>query len=90
LYDKWKKHVVEVFFVSLDEEKHAFSNFTGIFPFISICDFQKWENLIVKAYHVFATPMLYLLNDRREILLRPNSASHMDSWVEWYLIQGNR
>lgn len=90
LYDKWKKHGVEVVFVSLDEEKHAFSNFSGIFPFISICDFQKWENLIVKAYHVFATPMLYLLNDRREILLRPNSASHMDSWVEWYLIQGNR
>ena len=90
IYEKWKAHGVEVVFVSLDEEKQTFRNFAGIFPYISMCDYQKWDSPIVKAYHVFATPTLYLLNDKREILLRPNSASHMDSWIEWYLIQGNR
>jgi len=90
LYDKWRKHGVEVVFVSLDEERQTFRNFAAIFPFISICDYRKWDSPIVKAWHLFATPKLYLLNDKREILLRPNSFSHMDSWVEWYLVQGKR
>ncbi|MBE0653227.1 MAG: AhpC/TSA family protein, partial [Bacteroidales bacterium] len=85
LYEKWKRYGVEVVFVSLDQDKQTFKNFSGIFPFISMCDYQKYDSPVVKAYHVFATPTLYLLNDKREILLRPNSASHMDSWVEWYL-----
>lgn len=39
---------------------------------------------------VFATPTLYLLNSKRKILLRTNSVSHMDAWVDWYLVQGKR
>lgn len=39
---------------------------------------------------VFATPTLYLLDSKREILLRPNSVRHMDAWVDWYLVQGKR
>ena len=90
LYDKWKTHGVEVIFVSLDEDKQVFRNFARVFPFISICDYQKWESPIVKAWHVIATPTMYLLNEKREILLRPNSVSHLDSWVDWYLVEGKR
>jgi peroxiredoxin len=89
MYKKWKGYGVEVIFVSLDEDKQAFENFAGNFPFISICDYKKWENPTVKAYNVFATPTMYLLDSHREILLRPNSASHTDSWVDWFLVQGN-
>jgi thiol-disulfide isomerase/thioredoxin len=90
LYKKWKKQSVEVVFVSLDEDEKIFKSFAGVFPFISICDYQKWESPVVKDYHVFATPTLYLLNNKREILLRPNSVSQLDSWVDWYLIQENK
>jgi thiol-disulfide isomerase/thioredoxin len=90
LYKKWKEQSVEVVFVSLDEDKKIFKNFAGIFPFISICDYKKWESPIVQSYHVFATPTIYLLNEKREILLRPNSVSQLDSWVDWYLVQGNK
>ncbi|MBP7102274.1 MAG: AhpC/TSA family protein [Bacteroidales bacterium] len=90
LYKKWKEQSVEVVFVSLDESEKIFKSFAGIFPFISICDYQKWESDIVKSYYVFATPTIYLLNDKREILLRPNSVSQLDAWVDWYLIQGNK
>jgi thiol-disulfide isomerase/thioredoxin len=54
LYDKWKKHNIEVVFVSLDEDEKMFKSFAGVFPFISICDYQKWESPVTKAYHVFA------------------------------------
>ena len=90
LYKKWKEQDVEVIFVSLDEYQKIFKSFAGVFPFISICDYQKWESPIVKNYHVFATPTKYLLDDKREFLLRPNSVSQLDSWVDWYLVQGNK
>lgn len=90
LYKKWKEQSVEVVFVSLDVDEKIFKKFAGVFPFISICDYQKWGSPIVQSYHVFASPTIYLLNDKREILLRPNSVSHLDSWVDWYLVQGNK
>lgn len=89
-YTKWKQQQVEVIFVSLDEDETSFNNFASVFPFISICDYQKWESPIVQNYHVFATPTLYLLDDKREILLRPNSVDQLDAWVDWYLVQGKR
>ncbi len=90
LYKKWKEQSVEVVFVSLDEDERIFKNFAKVFPFISLCDYQKWESPIVQSFHVFATPTIYLLNEKREILLRPNSVSQLDSWIDWYLIQGNK
>jgi len=90
LYNKWKNYGVEVVFVSLEEDKQVFKNYASKFPFISVCDYKKWESPIVKSYHVFATPTFYLLDSNREILLRPNSSRHADSWVDWFLVQGNR
>lgn len=90
LYEKWKQHGIEVVFVSLDAESEIFVNFAKPFPFISVCDYQTWESPAVKNYYVFATPTIYLLDDKREILLRPNSVSQLDSWVDWFLVQGNK
>lgn len=89
MYNKWKKNGIEVVFVSLDEDKESYKRFAEKLPFISICDYQKWECPIVKSYHVFATPTMFLLDNNRKLLLRPNSVKHMDSWVEWFLVQGN-
>lgn len=90
LHEKWKGYGVEVVFVSLDENKQAFENYAGSFPFISICDYQKWDSPVVKAWHVFATPTMYLLDNNQEILIRPNSVRQMEAWVDWYLVEGNK
>jgi len=90
IYDKWKAKGVEVVFISLDTVKSTFKSFSSVFPFISMCDYKKWNTQAVKDYYVFATPTLYLLNSKREILLRPNSVSHLNSWIDWYLVQGNK
>ena len=89
-YSKWKALGVEVVFVSLDEDEKLFKSFTGVFPFISICDFKKWNSPIVNSYYVFGTPTMFLLDEKREILLRPNSVKQMEAWVDWYLVQGNK
>lgn len=89
LYPNWKKQGVEVVFVSLDDKPEDFRTYAKKLPFISLCDFKKWESPVAKAYHVFATPTLYLLDANRTIILRPNSARQLDSWVDWFLVQGN-
>jgi len=89
-YTKWKENDVEVVLVSLDENKEDYRNFVKNLPFISTCDFQKWNSEIVNNYYVFGTPSMYLLDNNRKILLRPNSVNQMDAWVDWYLVQGNK
>jgi thiol-disulfide isomerase/thioredoxin len=85
LYPKWKANGVEVVFVSLDGEEASFQEFAKNFPFISSCDFKKWEGDTVKDYYVFATPSLFLLDSARKIVLKPHSIQQMDAWVDWVL-----
>jgi thiol-disulfide isomerase/thioredoxin len=89
-YTKWKANDVEVVFVSLDDDKKQFENFASSFPFISMCDFKKWNSPIANNYYVFGTPTIYLLDQKREILLRPISVKQMDAWVDWFLIKENK
>jgi thiol-disulfide isomerase/thioredoxin len=89
LYPKWKANGVEVVFISLDDNPADFKTFTNEFPFLSFCDYKKWQGSVVEQFYVFATPSMFLLNKNHEILLRPHSVKQMDAWVEWYLVQGN-
>jgi thiol-disulfide isomerase/thioredoxin len=87
-YKKWKSKGVEVVFVSLDTDKTQFKNFSSIFPFFSVCDYNKWESQAIKDYYVFASPTLFLLDKDQKIILRPNSVKLMDAWVDDYLATG--
>ena len=82
LYEKWRSKGVEVVFVSLDTDKAAFKNFADAFPFISSCDYKKWETQAAKDYYVFASPTLFLLDHNQKIILRPVSVKHVDAWVD--------
>lgn len=84
LYKKWKSRGVEVIFISLDTDKESFKRFSSIFDFVSMCDYQKWENKAVNDYHVFATPTFFLLDKDNKIILRPNSVKQIDAWVEGF------
>lgn len=84
-YNKWKQKGVEVVYISLDEKKEDFNKFASSFPFLSFCDYKKWNCPVAIAYYVFGTPTMFLLDHKREIILRPNSVQQMDAWVDWYL-----
>ena len=86
-YAKWRQQGVEVVFISLDDDKDAYEQFVADFPFLSVCDYEKWESPIADAFYVFATPTMFLLDKEHTILLRPNSVQQMDAWVDWYLIK---
>jgi hypothetical protein len=80
---------LKLLLILLNESISAYNCFTKEFAFITTCDFKKWGGQIVKDYYVFGTPTLFLLDEKKKILLRPNSVKQMDAWVDWYLVQGN-
>lgn len=84
-YTKWKSKGVEVIFISVENDKKSFTDFSKNFLFPSYSDLQKWESKVLKDYYIFATPTLFLLDNKRKIILRPNSAKQIDAWVDWYL-----
>lgn len=85
LYTKWKSKDVEVIFISLEDDQKSLIDFTEKFPFLSYSDLKKWDCKIAKDYYVFATPTIFLLDSKREIILRPNSVKQLDAWVDFYL-----
>jgi thiol-disulfide isomerase/thioredoxin len=89
-YVKWRNLGVEVVYISLDTEQQVFEQLVKSYPFFTYCDYKKWESQVVQDYYVFGTPTFYLLNHKREIILRPNSIIQVDAWVDWFLVQGNK
>jgi thiol-disulfide isomerase/thioredoxin len=85
LYLKWKNKGIEVVYIALEDNKNEFIDFSKSFPFPSYSDLKKWDSKIVTDYYIFSTPTIFLLDEKREILLRPNSLKQMDAWVDWYL-----
>ena len=89
-YVKWRNLGVEVVYISLDTDQQIFEQSVKSYPFFAYCDYKKWESQVVQDYYVFGSPTFYLLDAKRKILLRPNSISQMEAWVDWFLVQGNR
>ncbi len=85
-YSKWLTQGLEVVYVSLETDQKIFLEYTKSYPFISYCDFKKWDGQVVQDYYVFATPTMFLLDDKQKIILRPHSVAQMDAWVDWFLI----
>jgi thiol-disulfide isomerase/thioredoxin len=83
-YNSWKSKGVEVLFIGLEDDSKSFTDFAAPFPFPSYSDLKKWDSKIVTDYYVFGTPTLFLLNDKREIVVRPTSAAQVDAWVNTY------
>lgn len=84
-YEEFKKKGIEMVLVSLDENPEDFARFAGGLPFMSTCDFKKWEGKAALDYHVFGTPTFYLLDKDLKILLKPNSVKHFEAWADWKL-----
>ncbi len=72
--------------ISLDTDTATFEQALKSYPFFAYCDYKKWDSTPVKDYYVFGTLTFYLLNQQREIILRPNSVNQMAAWVDWNLV----
>lgn len=84
-YQNWRAKGVEVIFVSLDTDKTSFYNFAKNLPFISVCDYKKWETKAAHDYFVSSSPTFYLIDQQNVILSRPNSVNHVSALINYYV-----
>lgn len=79
-YEGWKtKDDVEIVFISLDQDKTVFEQFTKDFPWLSCCDFKGWEGQAVQDYCIFATPTMYLLDKDNTIVMKIVTPEHLNA-----------
>ena len=82
LYEKWNAKGIEVVFISMDTDKKTFLDYVIAFPFISYCDYKKWDTQAAKEYYVSSSPTIYLLDKNNKIILRPKSYKVIDNWID--------
>ncbi len=80
-FQDWKNKDIQMVLISLDDNEHNFKDFAHSIPAISHCDYQMWDGKAVKSFGVFNTPSLFLLDEDRKILVRPNSVEHLEEWI---------
>jgi thiol-disulfide isomerase/thioredoxin len=83
LYSKWKAKDLEVVFVSMDTDSKAFKDYTSVMPFISFCDYKKWDTQAAKDYYISSSPSIFLLDRNNRILLKPQFIKAIDTWVDY-------
>ena len=82
-YTSWKSNYdLEIVMISLDTDKEKYAAFTKDFPWISSCDYKSWEGEAARAYYVFGTPTMFLLDVAGKILVKPVSADHANAWIQ--------
>jgi hypothetical protein len=69
----------------MDTDVDSYKKYTQNFPFISMCDYKKWDTKAAVDYSVFASPTIFLLDSNRTIVSRPNSTSQLNAWVDGYI-----
>lgn len=75
-YDKYsEKYGLEIISVSVDSSKTDYDKFLKQFPlpWKHYADYKGWNTAAAIDYSIYATPMIFLLNDKREILAKPMS-----------------
>lgn len=84
IYEELGSDQMQVFSVSLDTSKVDFNNFLEehTFSWIDICDFEGWHSPMAKDYNIYATPMMFLLDDQLEIVAKPLNARELDKYIK--------
>jgi peroxiredoxin len=81
-YEELTSKGVEVVFISLDTDKSEFIKFTAQFPFLSSCDYKKWDTDVAKQYYISSSPTFFLLDKKNTILARPVSVQHLRTLLD--------
>jgi thiol-disulfide isomerase/thioredoxin len=68
--------------IGLESEKYPWSSEHQYYPeFIHGLKLQKWDNPVVKLYHLHATPTFFILNNKREIIAEPYEVKDLEKYL---------
>jgi len=66
---------------SLDSDKDLLKNYLtaqSLQSFINFSDYKGWQSDVVKKYNVFATPTMFLLDNDKKILAKPETIQQLN------------
>ena len=82
-YDSNKNKGFEIIGISVDKDKSAWLN--GIKAkkcnWINVSQLEVWESPVAKDYRVNSTPMMFLINKNRELVLKTTKASQIQLYI---------
>ena len=68
--------------IGLETEKYPWSSEHQYYPeFIHGLKLQKWNNPVVKLYHLHATPTFFILNNTGEIIAEPYEVKDLEKYI---------
>lgn len=80
VYRQYKSKGLEILAVSVDKEKSDWLE--GIeshgTEWIYVSDLKGWRSPVSEDFRVSSTPVMFLVNDKREIIAKPKSAKELD------------
>lgn len=74
--------LVSVILSKNDEMLHDFINTEDFTNWIHLNDGLGWESPMAKAYNIFGTPSLFVLNQNQEIVSKPSGIKELQLFVE--------
>lgn len=66
--------------VSLDTDKEKWQNFVNennLLSFINYSEYKGWQSAVVKTYNVYATPTMFLLDNNKKIIAKPETVKQL-------------
>lgn len=73
--------------VSIDTDREAWEKYVkehGL-DFIHNAEFKGWESSVARLYNIHATPMLFLLDRDKNIVLKPNRLRSLERYLQRHL-----
>lgn len=83
VYDRYKNKGFEIIAVSVDTDKFQYEQYLNRhkFNWISVANLVGWNCPITKKYHVYATPMEFLMDRNNNIVLRPKQVRELENFL---------
>lgn len=79
---KHKGQTLVPIFISLDNSEIQWKDFVkknDLQNYIHLCDLKGWKGEIVKRFNVFATPSMFLLDNEKKIIAKPEDISKLNN-----------
>ena len=87
LYKNQDKLKMKILAISIDTSRTDWLNFVqkDNFNLINVSDLKGWYGKAAQDYYLYATPTMFLINNKREIIAKPTNVDEVKKWMEWEL-----
>jgi peroxiredoxin len=82
LYKNQEEKKIEVLAISIDTSKADWLNFirNNNLDWLNACDLEGWNGKAATDYYLYATPTIFLIDQKNKLILNQPSIKELSSW----------